>query len=70
MLVTLSPIVFRSRPVLEAIMPFPTPEITPEVVYHFVSHSHPASLDNSLAQPWEDLISKRENAPMPLTSGN
>ena len=27
--VTLSPAVFKRRPVLEAMMPFPTPEMTP-----------------------------------------
>lgn len=29
MLVTVSPVVLRSRPVLEAMMPLPTPEMTP-----------------------------------------
>lgn len=29
MLVTVSPVVLSNRPVLEAMMPFPTPEITP-----------------------------------------
>ena len=30
-LVTVRPIVFKSRPVLEAMMPLPTPEMTPGI---------------------------------------
>lgn len=34
MLLTVRPVVFRRRPVLEAMMPLPTPEITPVLSHH------------------------------------
>ncbi len=70
MLVTVSPIVFRSSPVLEAIMPLPTPEITPKVVYRLVSHSYLAKPRRQCSPAIGDLMSKKKKTPMSLTSGN
>lgn len=46
MLVTVRPMVLRSRPVLEAMMPLPTPEMTPD--YESVStHCFSTSRDKN-----------------------